>query len=73
MELWNGQNVVANVTALGDRYMADNSSTGFLGFILGGVVVVLAAVVFFAYGGSLPGGSSKTVNVDVNLPSPAKK
>jgi ABC-type transporter Mla subunit MlaD len=53
--------------------MADNGSTGFLGFILGGVVVVLAIVAFVVYGGSLTGGSSKTVNVDVNLPSAAKK
>ncbi len=43
--------------------MADNSGTSFLGFIVGGVVVVLAILVFAIYSGNL-GGSGTTVKVE---------
>ena len=46
--------------------MADDSGgMGFLGFVLGGVVVVLAVIAFVLYGGQ--GTGPKTVNLD--LPS----
>jgi hypothetical protein len=45
--------------------MADDSGgMGFLGFILGGVVVVLAIIAFVVYGGQF-GGPSKTVNIEL--------
>jgi hypothetical protein len=45
--------------------MADNSGgMGFMGFILGGVVVVLAILAFVVYGGQ-NGGSTKTVNIEL--------
>jgi hypothetical protein len=43
--------------------MADDSGgMGFLGFILGGVVVVVAIIAFVVYGGT---GPSKTVNIEL--------
>ena len=45
--------------------MADNSSTGFLGFILGGVVVVIAILAFVMYGGGI---GEKTSTVKIELP-----
>lgn len=51
--------------------MADNSGTSFLGFIVGGVVVVLAILVFAIYTGNL-GGSSSTVKVELPKPSAPK-
>ena len=53
--------------------MADNTSTGFLGAVLGGLVA-LAAVVFLITGGEL--GGTKKVQGDADLPpvaSPAPK
>ena len=48
--------------------MADDSGgMGFLGFVLGGVVVVLAVIAFVLYGGQ--GTGPKTVKLD--LPSTA--
>ncbi len=52
--------------------MADNSGTSFLGFIVGGVVVVLAILVFAIYSGNLGGGSSSTVKVELPKPSAPK-
>lgn len=50
--------------------MADDSGgMGFLGFILGGVVVVLAIIAFVVYGGGNMASPSKTVNIE--LPKPA--
>ena len=43
--------------------MADESGTSFLGFILGGVVVVLAIIAFVVYGGQNTG--PKTVNLEL--------
>ncbi len=44
--------------------MADNSGGfGFIGFILGGVVVVVAILAFVIYGGQA--GPSKTVNIEL--------
>ena len=44
--------------------MADNSGgMGFLGFVLGGVMVVLAIIAFVAYGGQNTG--PKTVNLEL--------
>jgi hypothetical protein len=49
--------------------MADDSGgMGFLGFILGGVVVVLAILAFVVYGGQGT-GPSKTVNIELPQPS----
>ena len=49
--------------------MADDSGgMGFLGFILGGVVVVVAIIAFVVYGGQGT-GPSNTVNIE--LPKPA--
>lgn len=45
--------------------MADNSGgMGFLGFVLGGVVVVLAIVAFVVYGGQNTGPKT-TVNLEL--------
>ncbi len=45
--------------------MADGSSgMGFVGFILGGVVVVVAILAFVVYGGQGT-GPSKTVNIEL--------
>ncbi len=45
--------------------MADNSGgMGFVGFILGGVVVVVAILAFVVYGGQGT-GPSKTVNIEL--------
>lgn len=45
--------------------MADNSGgMGFMGFILGGVVVVLAILAFVVYGGQ-NGSMTKTVNIEL--------
>jgi hypothetical protein len=44
--------------------MADDSGgVGFLGFVLGGVVVVLAIIAFVIYGGE--GTGPRTVNLDL--------
>jgi hypothetical protein len=44
--------------------MADDSGgVGFLGFLLGGVVVVLAIIAFVIYGGE--GTGPRTVNLDL--------
>jgi hypothetical protein len=44
--------------------MADDSGgIGFLGFVLGGVLVVLAIIAFVLYGGE--GTGPRTVNLDV--------
>ena len=49
--------------------MADDSGgMGFLGFILGGVVVVVAIIAFVVYGGQGT-GPGNTVNIE--LPKPA--
>ncbi len=46
--------------------MADDSSgTGFLSFVLGGVLVVLAIIAFIVYGGEGTGPRS----VNLNLPN----
>jgi hypothetical protein len=50
--------------------MADNSGSTFLGFIVGGVVVVLAILVFVVYGGHL--GGRDTVRVELPKPTIAK-
>lgn len=41
----------------------DSGGMGFLGFVLGGVVVVLAIAAFVVYGGQ--GTGPKTVNLDL--------
>jgi hypothetical protein len=44
--------------------MADNGgSMGFMGFILGGLVVVVAVLAFIMYGGQA--GPTKTVNIQL--------
>ena len=44
--------------------MADDSDgTGLMGFVLGGVVVVIAIMAFVVYGGE--GTGPKTVNLDL--------
>lgn len=49
--------------------MADNSSgMGFLGFIVGGVVVVVAILAFVIYGGQ---GTGPTKTVNIEMPKPA--
>jgi hypothetical protein len=53
--------------------MAENTSSGGgntgLAFIVGGLVVVVAVIAFFLFArGGLPGGETKKVDVDVNLP-----
>jgi hypothetical protein len=51
-----------------EENMAEGSgSSSFLGFILGGVVVVLAILAFVVYGGGNFGG---TKTVTLNLPAP---
>jgi hypothetical protein len=53
--------------------MADNTSTGFLGVVLGGIIAV-AAIVFIVSGGEF--GGEKKVQGDADLPpvaSPAPK
>lgn len=46
--------------------MADNGGSSFLGFILGGIVVVVAVLAFVVYSGQLGGGSA----TKVELPKP---
>ncbi|MGH6768379.1 MAG: hypothetical protein ACRECO_05080 [Xanthobacteraceae bacterium] len=46
--------------------MADNSGNSFLGFIVGGLVVVVAILGIFLYSGNFRGGDS----VRVELPKP---
>ena len=41
----------------------DGGGTGFLGFVLGGVLVVLAIIAFVVYGGE--GTGPRTVNLDL--------
>ena len=41
----------------------DNGGTGFLGFVLGGVLVVMAILTFVIYGGQNTG--PKTVNLEL--------
>ena len=43
--------------------MNDSGGMGFLGFVLGGVLVVLAIIAFVVYGGQ--GTGSKTVNLEL--------
>ena len=46
--------------------MADNSGNSFLGFILGGVVVVLVIIgVIMFTGGNFGGGNTSTVRIEV--------
>jgi hypothetical protein len=45
----------------------DGDRTGFMGFVLGGVLVVLAIIAFVIYGGE--GTGPRTVNL--NLPNAA--
>jgi len=58
--------------------MADESGgMGFLGFILGGVVVVVAIIAFVVYGGQGTGPGKtmnieKTVNIELPKPSAPK-
>jgi hypothetical protein len=47
----------------GVRIMADEGGMGFLGFVLGGVVVVLVIIAFVVYGGQNTG--PKTVNLEL--------
>jgi hypothetical protein len=50
--------------------MADNGGgNAFLGFILGGVVVVVALIALAMYTGNFPGGGSKS-QVSIELPKP---
>ena len=49
-----------------ERVMADSGGNSFLGFILGGVVVVLVILGIFAYNGGFGGGDT----VRVELPKP---
>jgi len=53
--------------------MADDSGgTGFLGFVLAGVVVVLAVIAFVLYGGQ--GTGPKTVTLDLpNTAAPTSR
>lgn len=52
--------------------MADDSGgMGFLGFILGGVVVAVAILAFVLYGGQGT-GPSKTVNIELPKTSTAR-
>ena len=51
--------------------MTENSSdTGFLGFVLGGVLVVMAIMAFVIYGGQ--GIGPKTVNLELPPSAPAQ-
>jgi hypothetical protein len=51
--------------------MAENSSdTGFLGFVLGGVLVVMAIMAFVIYGGQ--GTGPKTVNLELPKAAPSQ-
>jgi hypothetical protein len=51
--------------------MADDSSdTGFFGFVLGGVLVVMAIMAFVIYGGQ--GTGPKTVNLDLPQTAPTQ-
>lgn len=48
----------------------ESSSVPWLAFLVGGLLVVVAVIVWLMYsGGGLPGGSRK-VDVDVNVPKP---
>jgi hypothetical protein len=53
---WDGQ----------ERVMADNSGNAFLGFIVGGLVVVVALLGFVLYSGNFRSGDT----VRVELPKP---
>jgi hypothetical protein len=51
--------------------MADNSGdTGFLGFVLGGVLVLMAIFAFVIYGGQ--GTGPKTVNLELPNAAPTQ-
>jgi len=59
--------------------VAENSGSGstpVLAFIVGGLIVVVAVIAFFMYsGGSLGGGDTKSVDVNIKAPdisAPAK-
>ena len=47
--------------------MADNGggSNAFLGFILGGIVVVVAVLAFIVYGGGFGQKSTSTIKIEV--------
>ena len=44
----------------------DNGGNSFLGFILGGVVVVIALFGFLMYSGALPGGKPNSVSIQAS-------
>ncbi len=52
--------------------MAENSSSGGgnvgLAFIVGGLLVVVAIIAWFVFGGGMGGNETKDINVDVDLP-----
>jgi len=54
-----------------EQAMTENSSdTGFLGFVLGGVLVVMAIMAFVIYGGQ--GIGPKTVNLELPTSAPTQ-
>jgi hypothetical protein len=50
--------------------MNDSGGMGFLGFVLGGAVVVLAVIAFVAYGGQ--GTGPKTVKLELPAASASR-
>ena len=54
--------------AEGNTNTSGGGNTG-LAFIVGGLLVVVVIIAFFVFGrGMMPGGESKDIDVDVNLP-----
>ncbi|RZJ45851.1 MAG: hypothetical protein EON87_06465 [Brevundimonas sp.] len=53
--------------------MAENTNSGGggnagLAFIVGGLLVVVVIIAFFVFRGGMPGGETKKVDVDINVP-----
>lgn len=52
--------------------MAENTNSGGgnagLAFIVGGLLVIVVIIAFFIFRGGMPGGETKKVDVDINVP-----